>query len=259
MNWQSVIGLISTITLSFPVIVILTQKLYRHRNYLVLLIYTLIALFYNLITENYIPVSTDFSRVYTIINNMLDVPLMMTVLLIFATSLKQKKQMRFLAWFYLGYESLVLLISFLTGKDIIRDVHALRDTIAFMTGPGLLLILYYSSRFFSHRINIAVKHQKAAGKAAMISAILFVYLSFSFIYVVHYVLQSSELSGTFLIFYLTIIIFNSTMAIGLFIESKRIRKLTEVQITRKELSEIFSYTKPAPPDNERADSFRFDH
>lgn len=257
MNWQSVIGLISTIAILAPVVLILALKLYQHRNYQALLIYCLNAFIYNLLTEGIIPVHINISRGFSLYNNLLDVPLMMTVLHLFAKSVKQRKTMRLLTWTYIGYELIVLAVAYFKNINIITDIKALRNIIAIIIGPGIALVLFYSSVFFAHRIKIAVTYQKAFGKAIIISSILFVYACFTFVYIIHYVMQVNAVNDTFVLYYIIAVLFNTVLCVGLFIENKRIKKLQELLVTRKELSEIFPYTKPAVPNGETADSWKF--
>jgi hypothetical protein len=64
----------------------------------------------------------------------------------------------------------------------------------------------------------------------------------------HYVLELQDVPNLFLIYYFITIIYCGLLAVGLYMESKRKRKLEELVQTRKELMRFFSdEKKPAAP------------
>lgn len=246
-----IIGLLATIALFAPVFFLAYFRLYRFRVYLALLIYCFLAFAYSLMTLGVINVPLQVESYFGLANNLVDVPLMMTFFLLFAKSTEQKKWMKRLTLLYIVFEIVVLLI--MQKLD--------RDTIAVTFGPGLALVLFFSLTFFIHRIKIANTYHKAIGKAVLISALLFAYGCFSFIYVIHYLLQIKAPEETFLIYNLVSILYNTTLAVGIIIENKRIRKLEEVYTARRELSEVFSEDrkgiKKAASKKETAEYWRY--
>ncbi|MBI1341985.1 MAG: hypothetical protein GC171_03515 [Terrimonas sp.] len=250
MDLQYFLGIVSTLALLSPVVILLMMGLYKHKVYGALLIYCFLAFIYSLMTENIINTPIRFERFFAYTYNLLDVPLIMTFLLLFAKSNRQRRLMTRLTGLYLLYEIIVVIAMRALNKD----------TIAITMGPGLAMVLIFCTLFFMHRIKIATTYQKAIGKAIIISAILFAYVCFSYIYVIHYIIQLNAVADAFLLYYLVAIIYNITLTIGLVIEKKRVRKLDELLVTRKELTEIFAQdpkTKPAISNNETADSWRF--
>jgi len=64
----------------------------------------------------------------------------------------------------------------------------------------------------------------------------------------HYIFSLQDLSNLFLIYYFITIIYCIILSVGLYIESKRKKKLYELIITRKELMSFFAdEKKPATP------------
>lgn len=232
MNWQSIIGLISTLALFSPVLVILAFRFIRYKHYLALFIYCFSAFAYNLLTEDYITLPRNIERTFGIINNVLDVPLMMTFLLLFSTSSRQTKRMKLLIGVFTCYELVVIAVK---GISI--------STITIVMGPGLLLVFGYALYFFVQTVKRSFIHTKAISKAIMVSAICFAYGCFFFIYIMHYVLALPELPEIFLIYFIVTIVYCSLLTAGLVMESKRKRKLEELLITRKELISFFEDEK----------------
>lgn len=251
MSTQYFLGLLSTIALFAPVFLLAYFRLYRFQVYLALFIYCLITFVYSLMTEDIINLPTRVENFIGLANNLVDVPLMMTFLLLFAKTANQRKWMKRLTVVYLLFEVGVLLY--------MQKLN--RDTIAVSMAPGLALVLFYSFTFFIHRIKIATSYQKAYGKAILASSILFAYSCFTLIYIIHYLLQVKATEDTFMLYYIVSILYNSTLAIGLVIENKRIRKLEEVHTARRELTEIFSEDrngiKKAAPKKETAEYWKY--
>jgi hypothetical protein len=51
MNWNLVMGLVSTVALSLPIITIIIMGLYNYRSFPFLLFYYAVVMVYNLLTE----------------------------------------------------------------------------------------------------------------------------------------------------------------------------------------------------------------
>jgi len=242
----NVIGLLSTIALFSPVVIILAKRLIQYRYYLILFIYCLLSSIYNLMTQDIVPVPRDIERGWGLVNNLLDVPLMMTFLLLFGKSPKQKKVMMILTAAYVLFEGVIISLYGISVKAI-----------TIIMGPGLALVFMFAISFFIHRVKIAIAYQKAVGKAVMAAAILFAYGCFAFIYVVHYILAMPQVNEIFLLYFIASIIYSTALSVGLIIEHKRIQKLKELQVTRRELMEFFGDNEPVTPKKDIADSWRF--
>ncbi|HLF45208.1 MAG TPA: hypothetical protein VI548_02210 [Chitinophagaceae bacterium] len=232
MNWNSTVGFLSTLALFSPVIIILAFKLIRYKNYIALFIYCLLAFSYNLMTEGLIVLPKNFVRSFSILVNLLDIPLMLLFIMLFSTSKTQTNRMKMLLLIFICFEIVVVSV-----KGLIIP------TVTIVMGPGLALIFGYSLYFFVQTIKKSFLHVKVVGKAIMASAICFAYGCFIFIYLMHYVYALEDVSNIFLIYFIVTIIYCTLLSVGLVIESKRMRKLEELRVTRKELLAFFSDEK----------------
>jgi len=232
MNWHSAIGILSTVALFSPVFVILFFRLIRYRQFIPLFFYFLIAFVYNLMTEDLVVVPRNVERNYGIINNLLDVPLMFSFLILMSLSGKQARRMKILLALYIVFEIAIVSIHGMTVK-----------TITWVLGPGLALVFGYALYYFVQTVKRSFIHSKFVGKAMIASALSFAYGCFIFIYLMHYVAAIPDLPNIFLIYYIVTILYSSLITAGLVMESKRIRKLEELLVTRKELVSFFSDEK----------------
>lgn len=230
MNWQAAIGIASSLSLLVPVVIIIALGLIFYRNYLALFIYCLLAFIYNLMTEDILVVSKGFQTTWGLVNNLLDVPLMLLFLQLFSKSKAQKKRIKIYLAVFICFEIVVLA---LYGLNI--------QSITIVMGPGLTLILVVSFVLFVQKLKICLVNKKALGKTFLTAAIFFAYGCFGFIYLMHYIMKLPDVADIFLIYYLSTIVYCTLLAIGLLLESKRIKKIEEIQVTRKELGEFFGY------------------
>ena len=246
MSWNSIVGICSSIALFLPILLILLLKLGKYRSFPFLIFYYGSALLYNLMTEGYVHTNTAQTRFWGITNNLVDIPLMLLFLTYFSTSRIFTKRLQIAIIGFIVFEVIILFIS---GYNV--------DAITITLGPGVLIIAGLSLYFFIRYVKLAVTNHKATGKALMSAAVLFAYGCFTFIYLMYYVFKAhldrdghvkkQYKDDTFLIYFLVTIISSLLMCIGLIYERKRIRKLYELKITRKELSSIYSDTKTAAP------------
>jgi len=232
MNWQDAIGILSTLALFTPMFIIVVTKLIRYKQYFPLFIYCLLAFGFNLMTEHLINVPKNIERFYGIANNLTDMPLMLGFLLFQIPSSVQKKRMKILLCAYIVFEIILIAMYGITVK-----------TITVTMGPGLVIVFGYSLYYFVYTVKRSFVHNKFVGKAIVASALTFAYGCFIIIYLMHYIFNLEDLSSLFLIYYFITIIYCIILSVGLFIESKRKRKLYELSITRKELMRFFSDEK----------------
>ena len=237
MNWQSAIGILSTIALFTPVFIILATRLIRYKQYLPLFIYCTLAFGFNLMTEHLVSVPKTIERYYGIINNLTDMPLILTFLIFHISSSIQVKRMKILLAAFIIFEIVLIALYGITVK-----------TITLTMGPGLLIVFGFALYFFVYTVKRSFVHTKFVSKALMASAITFAYGCFFIIYLMHYVFELNAIPHLFLIYYFITIIYCGVLSIGLYMESKRKRKLEELLLTRRELMRFFSdEKKPAAP------------
>ena len=239
-------GIVSTVALFLPIAFILTLRLSRHRTFPILILYYAIAGFNNLLNEGYITSSADVVKYFSLSNNLLDAPLMLLFLTYFCTSPLQAKRMKVLILALIAFEAII--VSF-NGFN--------KNSITIILGAGLTIVIGFSLFFFIRQAKMAITHHKATGKAIMIASLLFLYGCFTIIYLLFYVFQThiidgklneQYLSDTFLVFFFAVTFSSLLMCCGIYVESKRVQKLNELLITRKELSSVYEGTtqKAAP-------------
>jgi len=237
MSWHDAIGLLSTIALFAPVCVIVITKLIRYKQYLPLFIWCALAFGFSLMTEHLVSVPKTIERYYGIINNLTDMPLILSFLIFQVASSIQVKTMKILLIAYILFEIVLIAMFGITIK-----------TITITLGPGLLIVFGYSLYYFVYTVKRSFVHTKFIGKAIIASALSFAYGCFIIIYIMHYVIGLNDLANLLLIYYFITIIYCGILSVGLYIESKRKKKLYELLITRKELMSFFSdEKKPATP------------
>jgi len=237
MNWHNAIGILSTLALFSPVFIIVVTGLIRYKQYFPLFIYCILAFGFNLMTEHLVNVPKTIERYYGIINNLTDMPLMLSFLMFMIASSKVVKRMKVLLGAFIIFEIILIVMYGITVK-----------TITLTMGPGLLIVFGFSLYYFVYTVKHSFIHTKFVSKAIIASSITFAYGCFFIIYLMHYVLKLPDLPNLFLIYYFITIIYCGLLAVGLSIESKRKRKLEELLQTRKELMRFFSdEKKPAAP------------
>lgn len=221
-------GLISTIALFLPVVLILALRLGAHRTFPALVFYYLIVGAYNLMTEGFVWAGADTVRYWSICNNLLDAPLMLTFLTYFSPSPSFTKKMRITIAALIGFEITVLLLKgFNTGA------------ITITLGPALLTVFIFSGIFFVRLAKIAITRHKGTGKAIMAAALLFAYGCYTIIYLMYYVFKTPYVSDTFLIYFLVATLSSLLMCTGILLEKRRVRHLNELLQMRKELNALY--------------------
>jgi hypothetical protein len=236
MTWNDVMGLIATVALSLPILVLFSTRLAGHRIFPALVLYYLTAVIHNMMGQGFIPAKEEYIRFFGIANNLLDIPLMLTFLSSFAGSPVVKQRMRMLTIGFVAFELIVLSI---WGFS--------RDSITIILGPGIALVLTFCIPFFVRHTKMTITHHKAMGKSMMLASLIFAYGCYTIIYIMHYLLKSKNIADTFLVYYFVSTFSSILMAVGIFVERKRIKKFSELKVVRRELSQLYSNEKTAAP------------
>ena len=228
MNFYSILGIISAIAFFLPAFVILSSRLLINISLIALVLYFLLVMTHNLMAANIILVSKEVQTNFGVINNYLDVPLMLTGMLMFCT---EKWKQRVVVTSIICFSAFELIIFFQHQLQPISSKYIM--------GPGIVLILFYSLYLFINNIKNTIVQGKGVGKTLMITSILFAYGCYFLVYLFAYIQRTSDRQDVFIIYYLASIIFSVLMAAGLIWVKKRLREIKEVQTTRKELSVFF--------------------
>lgn len=239
-------AIVSSLALFLPVFLILILRLVNYKTFPVLMVYYSLSLVYNLLTGGYISASPELIRYLGLTINLSDIPLIIYFLTYFSTTKQFTQRMYWLIAAFVLFEIVVVMITGFTVK-----------TITIVLGPGLCVVVPLCLYFFIRQAKMAVMHRKATGKALIASALLFAYGCFSFIYLMYYVFKAhldeagrvkeQYQADTFLVYFLVATFSSILMCAGLIVERKRIRKLNELLITRRELSSLYEGTSPAVP------------
>ena len=236
MTLNSVVGVIATVCLFVPILIILMFRLAWYKSFPALLAYYLILFSYNLLSITTVKPTDNFMYYFGVVCNLLDAPLMLTFITYFSPTALVRKRIKLVVPAFLLFE---LVIIALYGFNVRAATIVL--------GPGLGLVLVFSILFFVHQAKITVIHQKAIGKAFMVAGLLFAYGGYSFIYVVYYILKTKYRDDTYLVYFLVCIFSSLLVSAGVFFERKRVKQLAEVQTTRKELKLIYGRSEKSDP------------
>jgi len=236
MTWNSVMGFVSSFALFLPIALILALRLHNYKSFPALVVYYSSVFIYNLMTEGYIPMSKQIVYNWGLINNLLDAPLMLLFLTYFSPSLVFSKRLKITAAAFVLFE--IIVVAF-RGLNV--------DSITIILGPGIIIIAALCLNFFVRHSKMAVEHGKSTGKALIAGSLLFAYGCFGLIYLMYYVFKTPHVADTFLVYFMAATVSALMMSAGIIYERKLVKKIKEVQITRKELSEIYKDTKMAAP------------
>lgn len=239
MNWKEVMGLVSTIAFFIPILIILFLRLQRFKCFLALGIYYLMGFCNNMMTLGFIPVTAEFKRVFGIACNLIDAPLMFIFLGYFFSAPNLVKRIRISILLFFVFELVVILMK---GYN--------KNSVTVIMAPGLVAVFFFSGWFFIRQLRFALLNNKATGKALMLSSIFFVYGCYTLMYIMYYILQTEAVSDVFIMYFISTSISSLLLSFGILVENKRIRKLQELKIARKELSMLYGNRsgKIAPPE-----------
>jgi hypothetical protein len=235
MNSHSLLGIISSLALFVPVALVLILKLFSNRSFLALAICYFIVGAQNLMRQSVFGVPKLIYQSMSLVDNILEVPLMLLFLTFFSTSALMTKRIKTCIYVFIGFEAIILAIFGFNVKAI-----------RIILGPDITLIVAISFSFFMRYVRLSVSHPKSIGKAVMASSVFISYTIFSIVYVFYYLMKNEKYQGDAeLIYYLVSILSAILMAIGILIENKRFKKLDELRHTRKELATIYGEKKVA--------------
>lgn len=235
MNSHSLLGIISSTTLLVPVALIIILKLFSNRSFLALAIFYFIVAVQNLMRQSVFDVPRVIYQSLSLVDNLLEVPLMLLFLTFFSTSALMTKRIKTCIYVFLGFEAIIL-----AGFGF--NVKAIK----IILGPDIVLIGVTSFLFFLRYVRLSVSNAKNMGKAVMASSVFISYVLFSIVYVFYYLLKNQQYRvDAELIYYLVTILSTILMSIGILIENKRLKKLDELRHTRKELATIYGEKKVA--------------
>jgi hypothetical protein len=240
MNSLLTAGIISSVALFIPIVIIVVFGLFRNRSFLALAGNYLLVGIHNLMVQGVIVVPIPVMDSFNIICNLLDAPLMLIFLIFFRISSKTTKQIFNILFIFLGFEVVILSLFGFSAK-----------TVEIILGPDSMLILVLSFIFFLRNVRLTITNPKSLGKAVMASSVFVFYAIFCLVYVFFFLIKNhSYREDARLVYYLVSLLSALLMSAGIVIENKRIKKLDELKNTRKELAAIYG-AKNAPSSNKK--------
>ena len=228
MTLFNLMGFISTVALTIPIIILLTTKLTWYKSFPALFFYYFFVLCYNLVLLGYIKIDGHSRYSLGILNNLLDTPLILSFLLYFSKTKGFRKKLQITIFSFIVFEIIIVAIF---GYNVTATTIIL--------APGLTMTLAISLLCFLHQVKIAVEYHKAFGKAVMAASLLFAYVGYSFVYSVFYLIKPVYKDDAHLVFFLITIFSSVAMSTGIYLERKRVQELLELQTTREELKKIY--------------------
>jgi len=117
------------------------------------------------------------------------------------------------------------------------------STITIILGPGLFVVFSLIVYLFYKHSKVVVRNKKALGKCFMLGGLLFGFGLYVILYLLIYITKSQEVKYTMFLYNLNLTISTIALCIGIVYERKRIDRLMEVKLVRKELNEINKHEK----------------
>jgi hypothetical protein len=233
MTWNSIMGIISSIALFLPILLILALRLGAYKSFPFLLLYYSMVFIYNLMKEGYIQANADVVYSLGITNNLLDAPLMLLFLSYFSTSALFTKRLKILILSFIAFELAVVL---LVGFNV--------EAITIILGPGVLIVFALSLFLFIRQSKVVITNRKSLGKTLIAASLVIAYGCYGILYMLFYVIKTPLIADTFLVYFFVVTFSSLILCTGLVFERKRIQKLYELKKARKELHVIYKDSKP---------------
>ena len=228
MNLNTILGIACVVSLTLPIAIIFYNRYYSHKSLVAMLAYYALVFIDNLLNENLIPTSITFGWIAGLIDNYTYVPLVLTALLFFCPGKQKQNKIKMLILAFLLYEIVIISVCGFTINSII-----------YITGPGVGIILIYSFYLFIKQVKFTIFHGKNQGRLLMLAAVVFDCSCYTLIFFFNYIQKTPYQTDVFKLYYISSIISSLLMAIGLQLMNKRMKELQAIKITRKELAMVF--------------------
>lgn len=229
MNLDATLGVASIIAFSLPIVVIFYNRYYTHRSLAALLMYYSFILIDNLF-GGVINSSPALNRVINYVDNYTNIPLILTALLFFCASKQRQGKIRMLTLIFIAYEIVIIAVYGFTLNSVI-----------YIMGPGVGIVLLYSFYLFVRQIKFSIFHGKNHGRVLMLVSIVFDFSCYAIIYFFQYIQKTPFQNDVFRVYYISSIVSSVLMAIGLHMMRVRMKELQSLKTTRKELALIFGH------------------
>jgi hypothetical protein len=228
MTLYELMGWISTVAVLIPIALLICFKLAWYRSMPALLGYFVLLFACNLFLLGVFRGSTEWREIQDVLHNTLAAPLSLIFLTYFARTIDLRRKMVIVSCVVLAFEIIIISV-----KGISNETYRL------ITAPGLIFALGFGLSFFANHVKLSIMYQKAAGKAFLVTTMLFATIGFTYIYIVRYFINPQYRQDADLIQFLVSLVIAMGVTVGLIFERKRVRQLEEVRIAREELKSLY--------------------
>jgi len=229
MRWNAIPSVACLLSLFLPVATIVYNRYLAHRSLIALLAYYILAALSLAMYIGIFPVSAEVSSDFNVIVTYLAIPLMLTSLLFFCPNKPKRRFVHALIGGFLAYEIAVIIT---TGFN--------QNSIAYVLGPGIPVVLFYTTYLFVKQVKFTIMHGKNHGRTLMLTSIFFSFSCYELIFYFFYIQKTPYRDDIRLLLFISTFIASVIMAIGLYLMRKRMKELQSLKITRKELALFFS-------------------
>lgn len=228
MTLYDLMGLISTVALWLPILLLLAFKLAWYRTFPALLGFISVLCVYNLLLIEFLAPSSSFVSIVEKTFYFTAGPLVLLFLSYYCRTAVFRKKILMLIAGLLVFETTVAV-----AKGFSDDAFGI------LAVPGLVLALGMGLYFFARQVKLTITFQKGVGKAFLVSAVLFATVGISYIYGVRFYTNPAFRHDAQLIQFMICFLFGGALSIGLYFEHKHVKELEEIRIAREELKEIY--------------------
>ena len=229
MNPSTLFGLSSVICFSLPILVILLFRLYRQTSLIALLLYYFLTIAHCLTAES-IPPVPDFVSSWDVVYSLVEIPLILSSLLFFCHARQRQQIMQKIIVAFVVYEAAIALYFKFTPQALL-----------FVTAPGLLIVVGYTTFLFLRQLKFTMMHGKNLGRVLMLGAILFAYGTYFLVFYTYFIQKQLDVTSLYSLYFISSTIASVLMSVGLFMMRFRIRELQELKVVRKELQMVFGH------------------
>ncbi|MDQ6610415.1 MAG: hypothetical protein M3Y85_11405 [Bacteroidota bacterium] len=224
---DSLFNITSILCFSLPILVIVLFRLYRHLSLIALVFYYALTLIHCLFAQS-IPPVPNFANKIDVLYGFIELPLLLASLLFFCGNRQGHQFMKNLIAGFMIYELLVALYFKFAPEAIV-----------YIMAPGLLVVLGYATFLFVRQVKFTFVHVKNPGRVVMLSAILFSYSCYAFVFYAYFIQHQTDVASIYYMYFVSSTIASVLMSIGLFMMRHRIKELQELKVVRKELQMVF--------------------
>lgn len=228
MRLYDLMGLISTIALWIPILLLVVYKLAWYRSFPALLGYLAILCTHNLLLIEFLAPSAAMIRIAEAAFYFLAAPLTLLFLTYFCRTAAMRKKIH------------ITVLAILIFQVLVGGLYGFNDkAFSFLSIPGLGISLIAGLLFFARQVKMTIVFQKGIGKAFLVSAVLFASIGITYIYLVRYYTNPDNRYDAQLILFMVCLLLGVGLTVGLIFEQKRVKELEELRIAREELKEIY--------------------